>query len=144
MATGHGQGAAAAASVAASSAPAKAKRETHTLKEAFDGGLVAITATVDASVKNGERVQLRIESKDDEGFRLKIPKGTTSLHVDIPLGDFVFDVAAEQSSELTGDHPAEIVVRQTGKKRAFEGEFKISVYEGNPLFSGSATVGWVK
>lgn len=128
----------------AAAAPAPSKAGAHTLQEAFDQGLIGITAEVDASVKNGEKVRLHIESKDEAGFTLNVPKGATSLHVGIPLGDFMFDVATSQTFPLTGDRPAEIIVKQTGRKRALEGAFKISVYEGTPLFSGSATVGFVK
>jgi hypothetical protein len=127
-----------------SKAPAPSKAGAHTLKEAFDQGLIGITADVDASVKNGEKVRLHIESKDETGFTLVIPKGATSLHVGIPLGDFMFEVATSQTFQLTGEKPADITVKQTGRKRVLDGAFRISVYEGTPLFGGSATVGFVK
>jgi hypothetical protein len=115
-----------------------------TLQAAFDGGLIRIKARVLPGSKNGERVHLVIAAKDEQSLRLTVPKGRTSLHVDIPLGDFNFDVPAQQSFDLAGGKVAELDVMQTGEKRALEGEFEISVYEGTPLWSGSATVGFVK
>lgn len=139
-----GKGESAAATKTATPAAQAAKASTSTLKAAFDAGLIRIKARVIPGSKNGERVHLVIAAKDDQPLRLTVPKGKTSLHVDIPLGDFNFDVAAEKSFDLTGGKVAELDVTQTGEKRALEGEFEISVYEGTPLWSGSATVGYVK
>jgi hypothetical protein len=126
----------------AEAAPAKA--ESQTLREAYDAGLVEVTVTIAAGVANGERAHLAIEAKDGQPLTLVIPKGKTSLHVDIPLDDFVFDMPAAKTFALDADHPAELDVKQLGEQRAMAGTFVISTYEGSPLFSGSATVGWVK
>jgi hypothetical protein len=75
---------------------------------------------------------------------LVVPKGKTTLHVDIPLDDFVFELAAEKTFAIGGEKIAELDVKQLGEQRAMDGTFHISTYEGSPLFSGSATVGWVK
>ncbi|MCU1349726.1 MAG: hypothetical protein JWO56_2756 [Acidobacteria bacterium] len=136
-------------SPAASAEPAKTaraapKKTSHTLGEAYAAGLVDVSVTIVAGSRNGERAHLVIEKKDDERMTLIIPKGKTSLHVDIPLEDFVFELPAEKTFELGGNKAAELDVKQLGEQRAMDGHFKISTYEGTPLFSGSATVGWVK
>jgi hypothetical protein len=38
----------------------------------------------------------------------------------------------------------DLEVKQTGEQRAMKGEFQISTCEGMPLWSGGATIGWVK
>jgi hypothetical protein len=126
----------------AEAAPAKA--ESKTLLEAYDAGLVEVTVTIAAGTPNGERAHLAIETKDGQPLTLVIPKGRTSLHVDIPLDDFVFDMPAAETFALDGSHPAELDVKQLGEQRAMDGTFVISTYEGSPMFRGSATVGWVK
>ncbi|MEA2491671.1 MAG: hypothetical protein QOH21_3463 [Acidobacteriota bacterium] len=131
-----------AAAVAHAKAPAK--KASQTLKEAYDAGLVRLVVTVAKGSANGERAHVSIEGKEDEPLTLVVPKGKTSLHVDIPLDDFVFEVPAAQTFTLDGEHTAELDVKQLGEQRAMDGQFTISTYEGAPLFSGSATVGWVK
>jgi hypothetical protein len=126
-----------------SAAVAVSQNETHALKAAFDGGLIEINAQVLPGSSKGERVHLLVASKE-KSFTLTVPKGRTSLHVGSPLGDFVFEAAAEQSFRLDADHSAELTVAQVGSRRALEGHFQISVYEGTPLWSGSATIGPVK
>jgi hypothetical protein len=73
-----------------------------------------------------------------------VPKGKTTLHVDMPLDDFIFEVSSAQTLQLTAEKSADLDVRQTGAQRAMKGKFQISMYEGTPLWSGSATIGWVK
>jgi len=129
----------------AKSAKAEPKKSSSsTLKEAYDAGLVQVTVTIMPGTHNGERAHLVIEKKDDEPMTLIVPKGKTSLHVDIPLDDFVFEIAAEKTFTIGGEKIAELDVKQLGEQRAMDGTFHISTYEGSPLFSGSATVGWVK
>jgi hypothetical protein len=136
---------------AAAAAPARgakgakiAAKKSRTLQEAYDAGLVDVTVTIAAGSRNGERAHLVVEKKDDERMTLVVPKGKTTLHIDIPLEDFVFELAAAKTFEIGGNQPAELDVKQLGDQRAMDGRFKISTYEGSPLFSGNATVGWVK
>jgi hypothetical protein len=75
---------------------------------------------------------------------LVVPKGKTTLHIDIPLDGFVFELAAAKTFQLGSGKAAELDVKQLGEQRAMDGRFVISTYEGSPLFSGNATVGWVK
>jgi hypothetical protein len=117
-----------------------------TLKEAYDEGLIRIDAEVDPSVKNGEKVHLHITAKEDAPLPLtvNIPNGTTSLHVDMPLDDFIIIVATAQTLTLTADKGAELDVKQGGEQRALKGKFQITTFEGAPLWTGGATIGWVK
>ena len=134
------------AEVPASTAAKPAPRKQFTLKEAYDEGLIRIDAEVDPAAKNGERVHLHITAKEEAPLPLTvtIPKGKTSLHVDMPIDDFIIDAAAAKSVELTAESGAELDVKQAGEQRVMKGKFQITTYEGAPLWSGSATVGWVK
>jgi hypothetical protein len=121
-------------------------RTSFTLKEAYDAGLIRIDAEVDEAVKNGEKVHLHITAKEDapKPMTVTIPKGKTSLHVDIPLDDFIIDAPSAHSLTLTSDTGADVDVKQSGEQRVMKGKFQITTYEGAPLWSGGATVGWVK
>ena len=118
---------------------------SRTLKEAYDEGLIHIDATVDDASKNGERVHLHLSAKGDapSPLTITVPKGKTSLQVGVPLDDFVFDAPA-QTLVLTATTGADLEARQLGEHRALKGRFQISTYEGTPLWSGGATIGWVK
>lgn len=121
-------------------------KTAFTLKEAYDAGLIRIDAEVDAAVKNGEKVHLHITAKEEapSPMTVTIPKGKTSLHVDMPLDDFVIDAASAKALTLTSEKGADVDVKQTGEQRVMKGKFQITTYEGAPLWSGGATVGWVK
>jgi hypothetical protein len=134
----------AAAAPAPKSAKAGMGKKSMTLQEAYDAGLVDVTVTVAAASRNGERAHLIVEKKDKVPMTLVVPKGRTTLHVDIPIENFVFESATAKSFELGGDKAAELDVKQAGEQRAMDGHFQISTYEGAPLFSGQTTVGWVK
>jgi hypothetical protein len=132
--------------VPASTAAAPAKEAVFTLKEAYDEGLIRIDAEVDAAVKNGEKVHLHITAKEEAPtpMTVTIPKGKTSLHVDMPIDDFIIDSASSKTLTLTSDKGVDIDVKQAGEQRVMKGKFQITTYEGQPLWTGSATVGPVK
>jgi|GEM_PF-1000633 len=121
-------------------------RTAFTLKEAYDAGLIRIDAEVDEAVKNGEKVHLHITLKEEapSPMTLTIPKGKTSLHVDMPLDDFIIDSQFPQTFGFASDKGVDADVRQSGEQRVMKGKFQITMYEGRPLWSGGATVGWVK
>jgi hypothetical protein len=121
-------------------------RTSFTLKEAYDAGLIRIDAEVDGAAKNGEKVHLQITAKEEapSPMTVTIPKGKTSLHVDMPLDDFIIDAASAKTLTLTSDKGAGVDVKQSGEQRVMKGKFQITTYEGSPLWSGGATVGWVK
>jgi hypothetical protein len=123
-----------------------AKEAKFTLKEAYDEGLIRIDAEVDEAVKNGEKVHLHITLKEEAPtpMTLTIPKGQTSLHVDMPIDDFIIDSASPKTLTLTTDKGVDVDVKQTGEQRVLKGKFQITTYEGQPLWTGSATVGPVK
>jgi hypothetical protein len=135
------------ASAAPVSTAAKPPAKTaFTLKEAYDAGLIRIDAEVDEAVKNGEKVHLHITAKDESPspITVTIPKGKTSLHVDMPIDDFIIDAPSAKTLTLTSDKGAEVDVKQAGEQRVMKGKFQITTYEGAPLWTGGATVGWVK
>jgi hypothetical protein len=123
-----------------------ARKTTFTLKEAYDGALIRIDGEVDDAVKNGAKVHLHITPKEDTRLPMTvtIPKGKTSLHVDGPIDDFIIDMPSAQSLTLTSDSGAEADVRQTGERRMMTGTFQITMYEGEPLWTGNVTVGSAK
>jgi len=139
VATGAGP-----APIAIAATPAKEAK--FTLKEAYDEGLIRIDAEVDEAVKNGEKVHLHITAKEEAPtpMTVTIPKGLTSLHVDMPIDDFIIDAASPKTLTLTTDKGVDIDVKQTGEQRVLKGKFQITTYEGQPLWTGSATVGPVK
>jgi hypothetical protein len=129
------------------STPAKPPAKTaFTLKEAFDEGLIRIDGEVDKAVKDGETVHLHITLKEDapSPVTLTIPKGKTSLHIDGAIDDFLIDMPAAKSLTLTSAKGADTDVRQGGEQRMMKGKFQITMYEGQPLWTGDVTVGWVK
>lgn len=132
-----------AGAVPVSTAATPAKEAKFTLKEAYDEGLIRIDAEVDDAVKNGEKVHLHITAKEEapSPMTVIIPKGKTSLHVDMPLDDFIIDSPSSKPLTLTSDQGVDVDVKQTGEQRVLKGKFQITTYEGQPLWTGSATVG---
>ncbi|HEV7427469.1 MAG TPA: hypothetical protein VGQ46_13980 [Thermoanaerobaculia bacterium] len=132
-----------AGAVPASTAATPAKEAVFTLKEAYEEGLIRINATVDDAVKNGDKVYLHITAKEEAPTQmtLTIPKGKTALHVEMPIDDFIIDSPSEKQLTLTSDRAVDIDVKQTGEQRVLKGTFQITTYEGQPLWTGSATVG---
>jgi hypothetical protein len=132
--------------VPASTAATPAKEAVFTLKEAYDEGLIRINATVDDAVKNGEKVYLHITAKEEAPtpMTVTIPKGKTALHVEMPIDNFIIDSPSAKPLTLTSDKAVDIDVKQTGRRRVLKGTFQITTYEGQPLWTGSATVGSVK
>jgi hypothetical protein len=121
-------------------------KTAFTLKEAYDEGLIRIDAEVDGAVKDGEKVRLHITAKEEapSPITVTIPKGKTSLHVDMPIDDFIIDTPSAKTLTLSSDKGADVDVKQAGEQRVMKGKFQITTYEGAPLWTGGATVGWVK
>jgi len=135
-----------AGSAPVSTAAKPPAKTAFTLKEAYDAGLIRIDAEVDGTVKNGEKVHLHITAKEEapSPMTVTIPNGKTSLHVDMPIDDFIIDAPSVKSLTLTSDKGADVDVNQSGQQRVMKGKFQITTYEGAPLWTGGATVGWVK
>jgi hypothetical protein len=135
-----------AGSTPVSTAAKPPAKTAFTLKEAYDAGLIRIDGEVDGAVKNGEKVHLHITAKEEapSPMTVTIPKGKTSLHVDMPLDDFIIDSPSAKPLTLTSNKGVDIDVKQTGEQRVLKGKFQITTYERQPLWTGSATVGWVK
>jgi hypothetical protein len=130
----------------ASTAAKPPAKTSFTLKEAYDGALIRIDGNVDGNVKNGAKVHLHITPKEDAPLPMTvtIPKGKTSLHIDGAIDDFLIDMPSAQSLTLTSETGADADVRQIGERRMMTGTFQITMYEGQPLWTGSVTVGSVK
>ena len=96
-------------------------------------------------MKNGEKVYLHITAKEEAPtpMTVTIPKGKTALHVEMPIDDFIIDSPSAKPLTLTSDKAVDIDVKQTGEQRVLKGTFQITTYEGQPLWTGSATVGSV-
>jgi hypothetical protein len=115
------------------------------LADAFRKGQVELAVSIIPGPDNGKNVRVTFKNKGTSPLRLTIPAGPTTLDVGIPLDKLrlvapaakVIDIAAGATS------PA-IELTQTGARRAVQGSFVLSVYEGTPLYSGSATVDTVK
>lgn len=115
-----------------------------TLKAAYDAGLIHISVEIAPADKRGDRLNLRIETTE-KPLTLTLAAGAnTSLFVDIPFENLVFTVAAAQKLEITAAKQATLTVNQVGARRVVAGKFKIYMYEGKPMYSGSATMDTVK
>ena len=116
-------------------------KTAFTLKEAYDAGLIRIDAEVDETVKNGENVHLHITAKEDapKPMTVTIPKGKTSLHVDIPIDDFIIDAPFAHSLALTSYKGADVDVKQSGEHRDMKGKIAITTYADAPLCTGVDT-----
>jgi len=115
-----------------------------TLKAAYDAGLIHVSVEIAPADKRGDRLNLRVETIE-KPLTLTLAAGTnTSLFVDIPFENLVFTVAAAQKLEITATKAATLTVNQVGTNRVVAGKFKIYMYEGKPMYSGSATMNTVK
>jgi hypothetical protein len=130
--------------VTTTAAPGDPTLKPMTLKAAYDAGLIHITVEIAPADKRGDRLMLHIETTE-KPLTLTLAAATnTSLFVDIPFENLVFTVAAAQKLELTATKAANITVNQVGERRVVAGKFKIYMYEGKPMYSGSATMNAVK
>jgi hypothetical protein len=119
---------------------------SHALQEAYDAGILRIsvaTPTTGPQEKRSDHLRMTIESRIEQPFTLTIPAGTTTLFIGPPLDDFSFDVPAAKQFPLTADHPAELTVDQSAELRIVTGSFQTYVFEGTPLYVGTAMRGTV-
>jgi hypothetical protein len=125
-------------------APVDPTLKPMTLKAAYDAGLIHVSVEIAPADKRGDRLGLRIESTE-KPLTLTLAAGSnTSLFVDIPFENLVFTVASAQTLQITAEKSATITVNQVGSRRVVAGKFKIYMYEGKPMYSGSATMDTVK
>jgi len=115
------------------------------LGDAFRKGQVELTVTIAPDASNGKNLRITFRNKGERPLRLTIPAGPTTLDVGTPLDKLRLEAAAAKSLEIApGATSPAVEMTQTGSRRAVQGSFVLSVYEGTPLYSGSVTVDTVK
>jgi hypothetical protein len=120
---------------------ATAAVKTILLEEAYREGLVEAQVEIVAG-SGGNRLLLSLSNKSTEALQVTIPTGSTRLEAGSPLN--TLEIAVESRKTITlkargGSTPTEVA--QLGKRGAVEGKFTLSIYEGEPLFAGSITMG---
>ncbi len=113
------------------------------LVEAYQAGRVSIEVAVEAG-SAGHRLQLTINNKTETELTVKLPEGELSIPASDPIGALKIVVKKAASIVVPGSgDAAPISVAQQPGRGALEGKFKLSVYEGTLLYSGSITRGTV-
>ncbi len=106
-----------------------------TLGDVFRGGKISILVEV---VPKSSTVRLTITNKGEARLKIVVPKGTTTLEVSTPVDSLVLVAAAERALEIPAHGTApRFDLTQRGTWRPTKGTFTVSVFEGQPLFSGS-------
>jgi len=111
------------------------------LMEAYETGKVRLAVeVVDGS--GGRLLDLVIVNATEESLDLVVPGGSLDFAADSPLGALKVSVEEELrlSLEPGGSSPS-FSVAQSGDRGATAGKFNLVVYEGQPLYQGSVTVG---
>src|SRR5439155_8871994 len=115
------------------------------LADAFKQGKVELSVSIAPGSSDGRNLRITFRNKGDAPLRLTIPAGATTLDVGTPLDKLRLEAAAAKSLEIVPGATSPVVeLMQTGARRAVQGSFVLSVYEGTPLYSGSVTVDTVK
>jgi hypothetical protein len=115
------------------------------LAEAFRRGQVELAVTIAPDASHGKNLRITFRNKGERALRLSIPAGSTTLDVGTPLDKLRLETAAAKILEIApGATSPAVEMTQTGTRRAVQGSFVLSVYEGTPLYSGSVTVDTVK
>ena len=111
------------------------------VQEAYRTGLVEVRSQV-VTGASGRRLLLSLGNRTSEEIVVVVPARPTSFETGSPLG--TLEIAAEKRETLTIEArgtTAPIDVGQLGTRGAAEGDFTVSIYDGEPLFSGSMTIG---
>lgn len=123
-------------------AAAKAAPPLVTLSDLFRGGKISILVEV---VPKSSKVRLTITNKGETKLKVVVPKGTTTLEVGSPVDTLVLVADAERALEIPAYGTApRLDLIQKGTWRPTKGTFTVSVFEGQPLFSGSVEMDHVK
>ncbi len=131
---------------ATTAAKADPTLQPMTLKAAYDAGLINVKVQIAPEDKRGDHLKLTIESKG-KPLTITLSTASVSLYVDVPFENLVFSAPTAQRLEITDAKPATIVVNQAGApgaQRVIAGTFTIYMFEGKPMFQGSATSGFPK
>jgi len=125
--------------------PQAAHASSMTLDEAFRAGKVELSVSVLQSPGDGSSLSVMFKNKTDAALKLGIPAGVTTLDVGTPLDKLRVESAAAQTIDLSPSQTSgPVALAQRGTRRAVNGSFTLSVYEGTPLYSGSVTMDTVK
>jgi hypothetical protein len=128
-------GVSAVAAKAAASAPAS-------LGDLYRAGKLSILVEI---VPKSSTVRLTLTNKSDAKLKVMVPKGNTTLEVGTPVGSLVLVSPAERTLLIAaGGAAPRFDLTQKGTYRPRKGAFTASVYEGQPLFSGSVEMDHVK
>jgi hypothetical protein len=115
------------------------------LADAFKNGRVELAVSIVPGAGDGKNLRIIFKNKGESPLRLTIPAGPTTLDVGLPLDKLRLEASAAKSIDIaSGATSPAVEMTQTGARRAIQGSFVLSVYEGTPLYSGSATVDTVK
>jgi hypothetical protein len=109
--------------------------------DAYESGKIRLVVEV-VEGTGGERLDLTAVNTTNDSIDLVVPGGPLAIPADSPLGVLNIVVREEQQFSLSpgGSGPA-LSVGQTGDRGATAGKFNLVVYEGQPLYQGSVTVG---
>lgn len=122
--------------------PAKAAPAARTLGELYSAGRLSVLVEVAAG---STRARLTVTNSGEEPLALVVPKGTTTLACGTPVGDLVLAAEAERKVSVpAGGSAPPFELTMKGARRPTKGSFTVTVYEGEPLFSGSVEVETVK
>jgi hypothetical protein len=136
--------AAARPGAAAMTPDARVRAGPVTLSDAFRNGQVELVVDV-VPGQGGRMLRIKFRNKGEAALRLAVPAGATTLEAGTPLDHLHLGAGAAKVIEIApGAVSPAVEFTQTGARRAVDGSFVLSVYEGTPLFSGSVTMDTVK
>jgi hypothetical protein len=115
--------------------------QSLSLLEAYQSERTRLSVEVKEG-SGGKHLIINALNKTKDPFDLVVPKGPLTITADSPIEVLNLVVDEEQRFTLppNGTSPS-FSARQSGKRGVTEGKFKLTVYEGKPLFTGSVSIG---
>jgi hypothetical protein len=108
------------------------------LDDAYDEEAVRLKVEVIGG-SGGSRLRLTLVNKLEAPVEVTVPKGATTFHGAAPVSTLSIVSPAEKTLTIEPGDEASLEVRQA-PLTVSEGTFELSMYEGEPLFSGSVTL----
>jgi hypothetical protein len=122
--------------------PSAAAPPVATLGGLYAAGKLSILVDV---VPESSTVRLTVTNSGETALELVVPKGKTTLSCGEPVEELVLVADAERKLTIpAGSAAPPFELSQKGTRRPTKGSFTVSVYEGQPLFSGTVEMGRVK